>query len=38
MSIGQVTVRLLQFNRPGRIAERQLLAAAGVLRVGGGAE
>jgi HNH endonuclease len=36
--IGQVTVRLLQFNRPGRIAERQLLAAAGVLRVDGGAE
>jgi HNH endonuclease len=33
--IGQVTVRLLQFNRPGRIEERKLLAAAGVLRVTG---
>jgi hypothetical protein len=31
--IGQVTVRLLQFNRPGQIEERNLLATAGVLRV-----
>jgi hypothetical protein len=34
--IGQVTVRLLQFNRPGRIEERQMLVAAGGLRVDGG--
>jgi hypothetical protein len=33
--IGQVTVRSLQFNRPGRIEERKLLVAAGVLRSAG---
>jgi hypothetical protein len=32
------TCELLQFNRPGRIQERKLLAAIGVLRVAGGDE
>jgi hypothetical protein len=31
-AIGRVTVRLLQFNRPEQVLERQLLNAAGLLR------
>jgi hypothetical protein len=30
---GRVTVRLLQFNQPARIEERQLLVEAGLLQV-----
>lgn len=32
-SIGRVTVRLLQFNRPDRLQERQLLLEAGLLNL-----
>lgn len=30
---GRITVRLLQFNHPDRIEERDLLIAAGLLRL-----
>jgi hypothetical protein len=36
--IGEVTVRLLWFNRPGRVEERKLLVEAGVLCVDGSGE
>ena len=32
-AIGRVTVRLLQLNRPERVAERHLLLAANLLKV-----
>ncbi len=32
-AIGRVTVRLLQLNRPERVAERHLLFAANLLKV-----
>jgi hypothetical protein len=32
-AVGRATVRLLQFNQPERVAERELLLASGMLRL-----